>query len=440
MGYEHHTYKPDMVSLTATQVEAQTQQQQPQPHDAGTLKLKAQQQQQHQAYTSASTSSDIHSSRLAQPLSLTDAFRRRGVAHSSLTPAIGEEFRRGQINLRELLLNDDEELLRELAVLGESNLILILPLPYLDGTSSSSSTRFRSPLVFSRTDGPERAGPAEARGRAPSESSNFPPSTTDDAIKAWLEMINTENTDTLTHIVSSAVSYRGVVFVRGQSDLTPALVAKLALKLGQLSGRPNASKLHIHPLSKEFSESGEFLGEKIDSERDEQGRQISFPDEKSELASAGWHTDISFEPIPSDYALLQLRTIPEECGGDTLWSSMYSAYDALSKPMQSFLEGLTATHDADMFREQADRYGFDLFAGPRGHPDNVGTRLRAVHPVIRTNPVTGWKGLYVNKSFTKRINELSKDESENLLNYLFRHIAENFNYQVRFKWERDDLA
>ena len=57
-----------------------------------------------------------------------------------------------------------------------------------------------------------------------------------------------------------------------------------------------------------------------------------------------------------------------------------------------------------------------------------------------TNPVTGWKGLYVNKSFTKRINELTKDESENMLNYLFRHIAENFNFQVRFRWEQDDLA
>jgi alpha-ketoglutarate-dependent taurine dioxygenase len=119
---------------------------------------------------------------------------------------------------------------------------------------------------------------------------------------------------------------------------------------------------------------------------------------------------------------------------------MYSAYDALSKPMQIFLEGLTATHDAEMFRDQASRYNFQLFAGPRGHPENVGTNLRTVHPIIRTNPVTGWKGLYVNKTFTKRINELSKDESETLLQHLFRHIADNFNYQVRYTWEEDDVA
>lgn len=54
--------------------------------------------------------------------------------------------------------------------------------------------------------------------------------------------------------------------------------------------------------------------------------------------------------------------------------------------------------------------------------------------------MTGWKGLYVNKGFTKRINELSVDESDALLAYLFNHIAENFNFQVRFRWEKDDVV
>lgn len=67
---------------------------------------------------------------------------------------------------------------------------------------------------------------------------------------------------------------------------------KLARKLGELSGKPLLSKLHIHPLSKEFSELGEFKGEVIDSNPDNQGRQISFKSEKSNFASAGW---VSFE-------------------------------------------------------------------------------------------------------------------------------------------------
>jgi len=77
--------------------------------------------------------------------------------------------------------------------------------------------------------------------------------------------------------------------------------------------------------------------------------------------------------------------------------------------------------------------------------------LKAVHPVIRTNPVTGWKGLFVNKGylsildflsyrFTKRIVALTKDESDNLLEYLFRHISQNHDLQVRFKWNKNDIA
>lgn len=240
--------------------------------------------------------------------------------------------------------------------------------------------------------------------------------------------------------LAALVSHRGVVFFRGQNNLTPLLMNRLSSRISHFSGKPNASGMHIHPLSKEFSESGQFIGgEVIDSKPDAEGRQISFPSERSNFASAGWHTDISFEPIPSDYAMLQLRVIPKT-GGDTLWSSMYSAYDALSPHMQQFLEGLTAVHDAEEFREQSAKYGFPLYTKARGHPENVGNNLRAVHPVIRTNPVTGYKGLYVNKSFTKRINELSIDESDMILAYLFRHIAENFNYQVRFKWRAHDLA
>lgn len=245
--------------------------------------------------------------------------------------------------------------------------------------------------------------------------------------------------DELLRELAVMISYRGVVFVRHQPNLTPALMSRLATKLGELSGKPTSSKLHIHPLSKEFSELGEFKGEKIDSEADNEGRQISFKSEKSNFASAGWHTDISFEPVPADYSMLQLRTIPRS-GGDTMWSSMYSAYDALSPAMKKFLEGMTAIHDAEDFREQSAKFGFPLYSKERGHPLNVGDKLQVSHPVIRTNPVTGYKALFINKSFTKRINELSIDESDAVLAYLFRLVAESFDFQVRFRWNVDDIA
>lgn len=159
----------------------------------------------------------------------------------------------------------------------------------------------------------------------------------------------------------------------------------------------------------------------------------------SRFASTGWHSDITFEPVPSDYATLKIHTLPET-GGDTLWASGYEIYDRLSKPMQVFLEGLTATHDARFFLDEAERLGNPLREGIRGSPLNQGRNLQAVHPVIRTNPVTGWKSVFVNKGFTKRINGVTKDESDLLLAYIFNLITQNHDAQVRFKWRKNDLA
>ena len=104
--------------------------------------------------------------------------------------------------------------------------------------------------------------------------------------------------------------------------------------------------------------------------------------------------------------------------------------------MAALLEGLTATHDAKFFLEEAARLGNPLRSGIRGSPLNHGSELQAVHPVIRTNrrsiihvpsatrlianpAVTGWKSVFVNKGFTKRINSVTKDESDLILGYLF---------------------
>ena len=108
------------------------------------------------------------------------------------------------------------------------------------------------------------------------------------------------------------------------------------------------------------------------------------------------HDSITFEKTPSDYAILKIHTLPET-GGDTIWASAYEAYDRLSPPYQKFLEGLTAVHSAQRFKTVAARYGRQVRTDQRGAPDNIGDELRATHPVIRTNPATGWKGLFVNK-------------------------------------------
>lgn len=132
---------------------------------------------------------------------------------------------------------------------------------------------------------------------------------------------------------------------------------------------------------------------------------------------------------------MQVFERPTEGGGDTLWASAYVAYGRLTPAYQKFIEGLTAVHKGNGFHLQAKVRGIDVHTDARGYPLNVGGDLRAVHPVVRSNSVTGLKGIFVNRIFTKRIVDLSPDESKQVLNYLFRIVSDNHDLQVRFQWE-----
>lgn len=235
------------------------------------------------------------------------------------------------------------------------------------------------------------------------------------------------------------VSERGVVFFR-DAEITEAEQKVLVQALGVHGGKPASSGLHVHPLTL------------VDGGKDEEISVISnkfvfhnkFAREDRTILDRGdqkllWHSDITFENVPSDYASLQIRQLPEGGGGDTLWASAYEAYDRLSPAYQRFLEGLTATHQGTGFLEIAKR-NEQIIRDKRGSPENNTQDLLAVHPVIRTNPVTGWKGLFVNRGFTKKVNELTKPESDALLEYLFNHISGNHDLQVRFRWEANSLA
>ncbi|KAL4780320.1 hypothetical protein BJX76DRAFT_360983 [Aspergillus varians] len=252
------------------------------------------------------------------------------------------------------------------------------------------------------------------------------------------EILQSPNRDQLVQDLAVTISTRGVVFLRDQS-VTPQQMREFMESLTRLSGCPEASGLHIHPLTEEGSELGDQISV-ISSEKQKRGGGLTHRlSDASTFASAGWHTDISFERVPSDYAMLKIHTLPET-GGDTLWASGYEVYDRLSAEMASFLERLTATHDASFFHDEARRLGNPLRNGVRGSPLNQGDQLAAIHPVIRTNPVTGWKSVYVNKGFTKRINGVTKDESDVLLPYLFNLVTQNHDAQIRFKWGKNDMA
>lgn len=148
------------------------------------------------------------------------------------------------------------------------------------------------------------------------------------------------------------------------------------------------------------------------------------------IAGEQWHSDVSCLAEPPMGSILHLHTVPE-CGGDTLFASAGAAYDALSEPMKAFLAPLTAIHDGEhVYRGRYRNQGVD---------DADKTYPNAEHPIVRTHPVTGRKSLFVNETFTTRIPQLQRKESDALLKFLTEHIVQP-QFQVRFKWAENSVA
>jgi taurine dioxygenase len=213
--------------------------------------------------------------------------------------------------------------------------------------------------------------------------------------------------DALFEEIHAALLRYGVVFFRDQ-DISVEAQMDLGARFGELVAHPNDPGLEGHPEVM-------IIHADADSKR---------------VAGESWHSDVSCDPEPPLGSILRIHTLPET-GGDTVFASMYAAFEALSQPLQRFLEGLTATHDgAPYYRSVNQRIGRD--DGGRSYPS-------ATHPVVRTHPETGRKALFVNQMFTTRINELSQAESEAVLSLLFDHVKRP-EFQCRFRWAKNSIA
>ncbi|KAL1645595.1 hypothetical protein SLS61_008278 [Didymella pomorum] len=261
------------------------------------------------------------------------------------------------------------------------------------------------------------------------------------------DLLNAENADDLIRDLAITISERGVVFLRAQHNLTDALQKKLVHRLGQLTNKPSDSTLHIHPILNNTSEFGVADAEISTISSLQRKKTFKTGEKQRDTGSrrydaAQWHSDIQFEPVPADYTSLRLTQLPET-GGDTLWASGYEIYDRFSRAYQGFFESLTATFVGDGFIKAAaaNPEKVRIWEDQRGSPKNIGKELSAVHPVVRTNPVTGFKSIFALGPFPKYINELNDKESSELLAKFLNTIYENHDLQVRFKWKNEnDLA
>lgn len=199
-----------------------------------------------------------------------------------------------------------------------------------------------------------------------------------------------------------------VLFFKEQREIPPDVQVAIGKRFGEL---------HMHPAAPQMEGFPEVF--EIHVQKDSQIANGEF-----------WHSDVSCDEIPPLGTILQIHILPE-IGGDTLFANMYAAYDALSDPLKRMLGELTATHGSEhVYR---GRYA------ERGVDDRQKVYPHASHPVVRTHPETGRKALYVNRTFTTKINELSDSESGALLNLLYDH-CEQPDFQIRFRWQLNDVA
>ena len=159
-------------------------------------------------------------------------------------------------------------------------------------------------------------------------------------------------------------------------------------------------------------------------------RIIKGPDEKHQWGET-WHTDVSYNPKPTKVIILRSRKIPP-VGGDTMFSNMEIAYETLDEEIKKKIEGKKAVHSSLGAAAFVDKY---TEMEGNGNLDEYSNE----HPIVRTHPETKKKILYVNSMYTKRIIDMDKKESDEILQKIFEH-QERLDFTCRFKWTENAVA
>jgi taurine dioxygenase len=207
----------------------------------------------------------------------------------------------------------------------------------------------------------------------------------------------------------------GVIFLRDQ-DITPEQHIAFAERWGRINVNRFFGAVETHPVIAEVRKEA---------------------DQKANIGSS-WHTDHSYDQVPAMGSILYAREVPS-VGGDTLFASMYAAYDALSDGLKQMLLTMKAEHSS--------RHAFGEVAYLNSDLDDLGSRLGntdaatqdSLHPVIIKHPLSGRSALYVNGDFTVKFAGWSKQESQPLLDYLYAHASRN-EFTCRFNWRKGSIA
>jgi taurine dioxygenase len=219
-------------------------------------------------------------------------------------------------------------------------------------------------------------------------------------------------TDAVVADIRAALLRHQVIFFEDQ-HLTPVQHRDFAAKFGPL---------HVHPLYPQVEGVPELFV--LDNHKD------------NPTDNDAWHTDVTFIETPPLGSLLYALELPPS-GGDTMWSSMTAAYDALSPHFRVFLAAHNAVHD--FMRSFSPASKVSQNAGEDRYEKARRENPPVLHPVIRTHPETGKPGIFVNYGFTTRIKDIASGESRMILKYLHEHIQRP-EFIVRWRWKPGSLA
>lgn len=203
-----------------------------------------------------------------------------------------------------------------------------------------------------------------------------------------------------------------VLLFRGQS-LSPRQLIDFSRNFGELERHDNYQGELRHP---DHAELLVVKAKQVD------GRRVTFGQQ--------WHSDLSYTLRPSKGSVLHCLALPP-VGGDTLFSNMVMAYDALSPAMKRIVDGLECVHDLVNGRSHRD--------APLAHKE--ATRKRnppVVQPVVRVHPETGRKALFVSEWMCTRIDGLTREEGQGLIDFLCRHSTRE-EFTFRQKWQVGDV-
>jgi taurine dioxygenase len=217
--------------------------------------------------------------------------------------------------------------------------------------------------------------------------------------------------------IEAAWRERLVVVFHGQTLTDPQLIA-FSKNFGELD--PPGPNPYGEPFNKAHPELN------VISNVVENGKPIGNLGD----GEAVWHADMTYVDVPPKAAILHSLEVPPS-GGNTYFADMFAAYESLPDDLKKAAEGKVAVHDASRNSAGMLRKGYQEVTDVR---ETVGAR----HPLVRTDPQTGRKALFLGRRPNAYVVGLSVADSEALLDALWAHATEK-RFAMCHEWRVGDV-